>query len=198
MKKHRLVSLLVLVVMLSAFAVMPMNAGAATSSPFQNIPINGTYTANGGGTFQGSMNITNFFVNGSQIYANGTLSGSLIRSNGKTLGSVSNVPVTVPVGLQSFGTANTQGSFYFAAFRPEALQQAGTCTILTLTLGPLDLNLLGLMVHLNQVVLNVTAQQNGGLLGNLLCSLAGVLNLNAGLTAITNFLNSLLAVLNSL
>ena len=46
-----------------------------------------------------------------------------------------------------------------------------------LTLGPLDLNLLGLMVHLDQVVLDITAQSGAGnLLGNLLCSVANLLN----------------------
>src|ERR671935_2254821 len=43
------------------------------------------------------------------------------------------------------------------------------CTILDLTLGPLDLNLLGLMVHLDQVHLVITADSEGGILGSLLC-----------------------------
>ena len=47
------------------------------------------------------------------------------------------------------------------------------CPILDLRLGPLDLNLLGLMVHLDQVHLTITANSNGGLLGSLLCSLSG-------------------------
>jgi hypothetical protein len=50
---------------------------------------------------------------------------------------------------------------------------AGVCTVLDLVLGPLDLNLLGLMVHLNRTELRITADPNGGLLGSLLCSLAG-------------------------
>ena len=47
------------------------------------------------------------------------------------------------------------------------------CPILDLRLGPLDLNLLGLIVHLDQVHLTITADSNGGLLGSLLCSLSG-------------------------
>lgn len=71
-----------------------------------------------------------------------------------------------------------------------------TCPILNLTLGPLDLNLLGLMVHLNQVVLNVTAQGGqGNLLGNLLCAVANLLNgPNHG--ALTNTLNQIVNILN--
>jgi hypothetical protein len=47
------------------------------------------------------------------------------------------------------------------------------CPVLDLTLGPLDLNLLGLMVHLDVVHLVITADSTGGVLGSLLCSLAG-------------------------
>ena len=47
------------------------------------------------------------------------------------------------------------------------------CPVLDLTLGPLDLNLLGLMVHLDKTRLTITADSNGGLLGSLLCSIAG-------------------------
>lgn len=52
-----------------------------------------------------------------------------------------------------------------------------SCPILHLDLGPLDLNLLGLRVQLNQVVLDVTAVPGpGNLLGNLLCAVAGLLD----------------------
>ena len=47
------------------------------------------------------------------------------------------------------------------------------CPILDLTLGPLDLNLLGLIVHLDRVHLVITADSEGGILGQLLCGLAG-------------------------
>lgn len=51
-------------------------------------------------------------------------------------------------------------------------QKGGTCPVLDLILGPLHLNLLGLVVDLNQVHLDVTATQGGGVLGNLFCSLS--------------------------
>ena len=54
--------------------------------------------------------------------------------------------------------------------------QAAACDILNLVLGPLDLNILGLEVHLNQVVLDIIATPGPGqLLGNLLCAVAGLL-----------------------
>src|SRR5579872_1017410 len=76
---------------------------------------------------------------------------------------------------------------------------SGSCTILTLTLGPLDLTLLGLMVHLNQVVLNITAQPGpGNLLGNLLCDVANLLNggnLSSTLTQLVSLINQILSSL---
>jgi hypothetical protein len=50
-------------------------------------------------------------------------------------------------------------------------------SILNLVLGPLHLDLLGLVVDLNRVLLDITGQTGQGkLLGNLLCGLAGILN----------------------
>ena len=53
-----------------------------------------------------------------------------------------------------------------------ASSKSGSCTVLTLNLEELNLNLLGLNVHLEKVVLNVTGQPHGGVLGSLFCSLA--------------------------
>lgn len=71
------------------------------------------------------------------------------------------------------------------------------CQILYLDLGPLDLNLLGLQVHLNEVVLNITAQQgSGNLLGNLLCAVTHLLDNTNTLSGITALLNQILGALN--
>jgi len=48
----------------------------------------------------------------------------------------------------------------------------GSCQVLDLILGPLNLTLLGLEVDLNQIHLDVTAQPAGGALGSLFCSLS--------------------------
>jgi hypothetical protein len=58
---------------------------------------------------------------------------------------------------------------------------AATCSVLSLSLGPLDLNLLGLRVQLNNcangpVTVDITAIPGGGLLGDLLCGLNGLLS----------------------
>lgn len=53
-----------------------------------------------------------------------------------------------------------------------ASQESETCQVLQLTLGPLDLDLLGLVVELNEVRLNITATRGAGVLGDLFCQLA--------------------------
>ena len=50
--------------------------------------------------------------------------------------------------------------------------QTPVCKVLELTLGPLDVDLLGLVVALNRVHLTITATPNGGVLGKLFCGLA--------------------------
>jgi hypothetical protein len=51
-------------------------------------------------------------------------------------------------------------------------QAAPTCDVLDLTVGPLAVDLLGLLVDLKQVHLVITATPGGGVLGNLFCGLA--------------------------
>jgi hypothetical protein len=53
-----------------------------------------------------------------------------------------------------------------------AAQSTGVCKVLELVLGPLNVDLLGLVVDLNKVHLTITATPGGGVLGNLFCGLA--------------------------
>jgi hypothetical protein len=63
----------------------------------------------------------------------------------------------------------------------------------------LDLNLLGLVVHLDRVVLDISAVPGAGnLLGNLLCAVAGLLDGGGPLVAIAILLNRILAILSGL
>jgi hypothetical protein len=75
-----------------------------------------------------------------------------------------------------------------------------SCSLVNLVLGPLHLNILGLVIDLNQVVLNITAVPGAGnLLGNLLCAVANLLNggspLSTLLTQLQTLLNQILAAL---
>ena len=70
-----------------------------------------------------------------------------------------------------------------------------TCDILHLVLAPLDLDLLGLQVHLDKVVLDIVATSGAGnLLGNLLCAVTGLLDggLSGALGRLVDLLNQIL------
>jgi hypothetical protein len=79
-------------------------------------------------------------------------------------------------------------------------QGAAACDVLHLVLGPLDLDLLGLQVHLDKVVLDIVAATGAGnLLGNLLCAVTGLLDggpLAGLLGQLSDLLNQILGALN--
>jgi hypothetical protein len=140
-------------------------------------PVTGSFTdaLGGTGTFGGTFAPTRFVNQNGQLAAVGTLTGTLTDSLGSTVGTVTQ-QVTVP------------------------LQATGTCAILHLDLAPLDLNLLGLVVHLNEVVLDISAQQApGNLLGNLLCAVTHLLDGTGGgagaLNGVVALLNRILSLL---
>ena len=162
----------------SAPSSRPVSAAPAASAGSLTSKVTGTFTnAAGKGAFTGTFTPKKFSVVNGVLYATGVLKGSLVDANGKQLGTV-NQTVTDAVNTKS--TANA----------PLA------CSILNLILGPLHLNVLGLVVDLNQVHLTITAVPGpGNLLGNLLCSIAGLLNGGGSLTSLSALLNSLLAAL---
>jgi len=123
---------------------------------------------------------------GGGLLGGGLLGGGLLnggRSIEQVLGMLS------PLSRQQLLSGLTtllQGAFNaVGASTPTAQQGPASCPILNLSLGPVDLNLLGLLVHLDNcaagpVVVTITAipstEAGGGLLGDLLCSLANLLN----------------------
>lgn len=81
-----------------------------------------------------------------------------------------------------------------------AASSAAACDVLNLVLGPLDLDLLGLQISLNRVVLDIVAVAGAGnLLGNLLCAVVGLLDggpLAGLLGQLQTLLNQILGLLN--
>jgi len=82
-------------------------------------------------------------------------------------------------------------------FELELLPSGGaTCSVLHLELGPINLALLGLFVDTSPICLNVTALPGEGLLGDLLCGLAGgplsILDQGDLLDELTGLLNGVL------
>jgi hypothetical protein len=91
------------------------------------------------------------------------------RQSGLASGTGFQVPILVPAIPPAPGSGGT------ASYGPHDLPPVppGVCTILDLVIGPLDLNLLGLLVHLDRTQLRITADPRRGILGSLLCGLAG-------------------------
>jgi len=126
--------------------------------------------------FVGTLTVTGFQVVNGALNAVATLAGNVYGPTGTLIGAVPLQTINLPLALN------------------------GSCPILNLTLGPLDLNLLGLTIHLNQVVLNIVAVPgDGNLLGNLLCAVANLLNAGGPLqTLLNNLVTALNAILAAL
>jgi hypothetical protein len=105
--------------------------------------------------------------------SNGGLLGGLLCGLAGTSGLTSVASQLTQVAKTSGLSAGPGFTVPLQTAAPGQQAAAATCTVLDLVLGPLDLNLLGLLVHLDQVHLTITADPTRGLLGSLLCSLAG-------------------------
>ncbi|WP_107767672.1 hypothetical protein [Nocardioides terrigena] len=132
----------------------------------------------------GSFKPKKFVEKNGTIFAKGVIRGTFETKSGAT--KKFKVKRLVPV-KKIEGTPVTA----------RALNNRADCDVLNLVLGPLDLNVLGLTVSLNRVLLDVVAVSGAGnLLGNLLCAVAGLLDggglLSNLLGQITDLLNQIL------
>jgi hypothetical protein len=163
---RKLASIALLCLALATAGVVAATAEAAPPSATAAVAITPTQS---GGVLDGVFQITDFAVNSAgQLVANGVFTGTA------TIGGITqDLTTTASVILAS-------------------TDAAGACSILDLVLGPLHLDVLGLVVDLNQVNLDITAQSGPGkLLGNLLCTVTGLLDGNASLNAVQRLLDLL-------
>jgi len=169
---RRMTAFFLIPLLVSALSLAAIRSALALTNPFAGIPVSGVATT--GQAFTGALEITGFTAKNGQLAAQGVLNGTLAG-----VGTVKKQKVTIPVA--------------------SILADPATCEILHLELGPLDLNLLGLMVHLDQIVLDITAVGGpGNLLGNLLCAIAGLLDANAPTNILADLLSVLVDVFNFL
>ena len=182
--RHKILALILGVLM---FSVMPLSVAAAAKAAQPkagfglhalavaaqtggvSVPVTGT--AQKGGKFTGAFRIRQFGVVNDKIVATGTLTGTIQNGVGNVIGTVLRT-IALPVII---GQAE--------------------CDILHLELGPLDLDLLGLEVHLDRVVLDIDADPTGGLLGSLLCAVANLLDIGGPLADIVGLLNQILGLI---
>ena len=159
MLKVRRFSLALLVATFGAFAMAtPMQAAATGANAVKaeaqlEIPVIGTVP---GGSFEGTISDLALALNGAgDLLVSGVLNGTA------TIGGVA-----TPIVDQAFSVVSS-------LINPGG----GACDILFLDLGPLFLDVLGLQVDLSEIQLDIDAVPGAGnLLGNLLCSVAGLLD----------------------
>jgi hypothetical protein len=145
-----------------AFAASAVSSGTTTTAT-PAAATTGTTTQVG--TVAVTLTVNRFLKRGSRLYAVGTAITKFTPTDAKA---------------QDYPAKTVRRAFTAPVRKLKRIQSVNRiCPVLDLTLGPLDLNLLGLMVHLSgaaptdPVHLLITADSNGGILGSLLCSLAG-------------------------
>jgi hypothetical protein len=159
MKRLALATSILFIAVLATAAPALAQGNSTKNANAITVPVTG---AGGGSTFAGTFQLQQFAVSQGQVVANGLLTGIVTAANGTATSVVQSV--SIPVQASN-----------------------STCQVLNLDLGPLSLNLLGLQINLNEIVLNITAQSGpGNLLGNLLCSVTNLLNNPTGLAGVLN------------
>jgi len=97
------------------------------------------------------VNLSNFEIVGNTLEATGTVTGTL-----------AGLPFTTDIT-----------NFVLQLIPDDPATPGEECAILNLELAPINLALLGLHVDTSAICLEITATDGGGLLGDLLCGLAG-------------------------
>jgi hypothetical protein len=106
------------------------------------------------------------------------------------------VTTTAPLSING-RTGVAQTATAVAGAQDISAAAVGTCEVLNLVLGPLHLDLLGLVVDLDQVVLDIVAQTGAGnLVGNLLCAVVSLLDGVAIFPLLTQLLERLNDILS--
>ncbi|MDQ3856708.1 MAG: hypothetical protein M3281_09995 [Chloroflexota bacterium] len=190
---RKFVTLALLALLVSALVVTPAGAGVNRSpataggvtatSNVAPAPISGTVKNTSGqvGKFAGNVSNLAITLIGKSMYMTGVLNG--VSTIGTTTTRVTNAYFSSRVN-PVYGTSSSV--------------TAAACSILALRLGPINLNLLGLVITTNQINLNIIAVPGpGNLLGNLLCALVGLLD-NVGGNTGGNSIANLLRTINSL
>src|SRR3954470_18583862 len=155
-------------------AALALGLGTAPAAQAQNAGAGGNVVVN-------NINLT-----GTQV-----VDGVLTATGGTVSGTIGGLPFTTDI---------TNFAIDLVPDVPPA--PGGVCKVIDLDLAPINLNVLGAYVNTSAICLDITALEDQGLLGDLLCSLAdglntGLLNLDdltGGLTrVVSGALNGALA-----
>ena len=148
-----------------------------------------------GGSFVGTLRVQEFILHEDRtLSVRGLLSGTATTASGVTR-TIEGLSVTAPATLRG-GKEQANSSASAAGLSLQQAPGTASCQILFLDLGPLFLDVLGLTVDLNEVVLDITAVAGAGnLLGNLLCAIVHLLDGPGAFVTLLNLLDRINAIL---
>jgi hypothetical protein len=181
-------------------ALFSTTSALAQTAPAQrSVTLQATGTFARGGEFTGTITVNRFEQRGTGIVAIGFVQGVLRRGNATATGFAGEVawPVVVKSGNAIVaGNNRTPGASIVrvSSASPTIVPvQTTGCQVLDITLGPLDVNILGFTVSLSPVALSLAGGE--GPLGALVCSVVTLLGNVAG---VVDLLNSILGLLTGL
>jgi hypothetical protein len=169
-------------------------AGTASAAQQPATPLTKKVAITGTKGFKGTYTIDRFTKRHGKLVAVGTLRGTMRKHGARR--TVRRSKVVMPAALTGAGPASSAQ----ASQAPLPPLPAGpSCQVLALNLGPINLNLLGLVVRTNEIQVRIDAVQGpNNLLGNLLCAVTGLLNPTGALGQLTGAINNLAAALNAI
>ena len=185
----RVTRLAAVAALVGSLVAVSSTSALAQNNPNRNrldVPINGV--VQNVGTIAGTFKISKFEIQNGALVAIGQLTGTVTDTAGGVRTIVTNIAWPVASGGSAEGAASC-----------DVASATRACDILNLVLGPLHLDLLGLVIDLNQVVLTITGTTGAGdLLGNLLCAITGLLDAASLGQQVVNLLNQLVGILAGL
>lgn len=155
------------------------------------VPITGSVES--GGSFTGSLSLQRFALREGRIVAVGAITGVATTPDSTRSGLRATVELPVTVSeAGATGAAQVQKQRYAepGSSGPRILL-AQSCGVLNINIGGSTIDLLGLVVALDPVVLEVSGD-SAGVLGNLVCQILALLNNVVGLVGLLNGLLGLL------
>jgi hypothetical protein len=152
-------------------------SAAAYADPVKNAVLQLPVTS-AAQNFTGTFSVNRFEARGGAVVAVGMIRGSIAGTGSFVVGEVA-----APVTVGTAGAASAQSAGRNAAVAQQ--QQATTCTPVTIDIGAVNLNVMGLTITTQPISLNLSGD-SAAPLGNLVCTIESTLNNVVGLVGLLN------------
>jgi hypothetical protein len=186
-----------------AVLVLVQSVPDAAAQGSLKLPVTGTAAKTG--SFSGTVAVTRFETRDNQLVAIGFIGGTVTHRN-RTIGTALVGEVAIPVTVRAGGMAPVNGRpatepqlrrVAFVNPTPPARVkrvQAAACPVVDVVLGPLTVNVEGVDVTIDPIVVQLAGEQ-GTPLGDLVCQVNALIGNVAGLVGVVNTILTLLTTL---